>query len=142
MHLFKVSYIAALLLAATPVFAQTAAPATAATPAAGERPVVIEGVVPDQATKAKLLNNLRAVYGAERVVDRIQVESIATPPNWGDYVAGMINTGLKRVSPGKLEVNGQSVRITGEVANEAESIGMCCEIANSSGVVRLSEVTV
>ena len=119
MHLFKVSYIAALLLAATPVFAQTAAPATAATPAAGERPVVIEGVVPDQATKAKLLNNLRAVYGAERVVDRFQVESIATPPNWGDYVAGMINTGLKRVSPGKLEVNGQSVRITGEVANEA-----------------------
>jgi OOP family OmpA-OmpF porin len=42
------------------------------------------------------------------VVDRVQVETIATPPNWGDYVAGMINPGLKRVSPGKLEVNGQA----------------------------------
>lgn len=104
-----------LLLAASPLAAQNAA----RTQADAERPVVIEGVVPDQATKAKLLNNLRAVYGAERVVDRIQVESIATPPNWGDYVAGMINPGLTRVSPGKLEVNGQSVRITGEVGNEA-----------------------
>ena len=93
-----------LLLAASPLAAQNAA----RTQADAERPVVIEGVVPDQATKAKLLNNLRAVYGAERVVDRIQVESIATPPNWGDYVAGMINPGLTRVSPGKLEVNGQS----------------------------------
>lgn len=119
MHLFKVSYIAALMLVATAVFAQTAPSATVTAPSAAERPVIIEGVVPDQATKAKLLNNLRAVYGAERVVDRIQVESIATPPNWGDYVAGMINPGLKRVSPGKLEVNGQSVRVTGEVANEA-----------------------
>ncbi|WP_269791094.1 OmpA family protein [Stenotrophomonas sp. Iso1] len=105
----------ALLLATSPLAAQNTANARAGT----ERPVVIEGVVPDQATKAKLLNNLRSVYGAERVVDRIQVESIATPPNWGDYVAGMINPGLKRVSPGKLEVNGQSVRITGEVGNEA-----------------------
>jgi len=83
-----------LLLVVAPLAAQNA-PAVAA----GERPVVIEGVVPDQATKAKLLNNLRAVYGAERVVDRIQVETIATPPNWGDYVSGMINPGLKRVSP-------------------------------------------
>ncbi|KAF1016772.1 MAG: Peptidoglycan-binding protein ArfA [Stenotrophomonas maltophilia] len=102
-----------LLLAHAPLMAQNA-------PAAGaDRPVVIEGVVPDQATKAKLLNDLRAVYGTERVVDRVQVETIATPPNWGDYVAGMINPGLKRVSPGKLEINGQSVRISGEVGNEA-----------------------
>lgn len=116
MYSFKASCaLMALLLAAAPLSAQNAGPAAGA----DERPVVIEGVVPDQATKAKLLNNLRAVYGANRVVDRIQVETIATPPNWGDYVAGMINPGLKRVSPGKLEVNGQSVRISGEVGNEA-----------------------
>jgi len=105
-----------LLLAAVPLAAQNTA---GGAPAAAERPVVIDGVVPDQATKAKLLTGLRAVYGTDRVVDRIQVEMIATPPNWGDYVSGMISPGLKRVSPGKLEVNGQSVRITGEVGNEA-----------------------
>lgn len=116
MHSIKTTSIAlALLLAAAPSLAQQGAAATAA----AERPVVIEGVVPDQATKTKLLTNLRAVYGAERVVDRIQVDDIAMPPNWGDYVASMISSGLTRVSPGKLEVSGQSVRITGEVGNEA-----------------------
>lgn len=117
MAFFRNTSVAMLLmLAAAPLLAQnSAAPAASS----GERPVVIEGVVPDQATKAKLLTKLRAVYGADRVVDRVQVESIATPPNWGDYVAGMINSGLNRVSPGKLEVNGQSVRISGEVGNEA-----------------------
>ncbi|MBD3827062.1 MULTISPECIES: OmpA family protein [Stenotrophomonas] len=109
-----------LVLAVLTSIGSAAAAGQAAPAAAGtERPVVIEGVVPDQATKARLLKNLREVYGAERVVDRVQVESIATPPNWGDYVAGMINPGLKRVSPGKLEINGQSVRVSGEVGNEA-----------------------
>ena len=46
------------------------------------QPVVVEGVVPDQATKAQILDPLRELYGSDRVVDRIQVESIPTPPNW------------------------------------------------------------
>ena len=39
------------------------------------QPVIAEGVVPDQATKARILDRLREVYGGDRVVDRIQVES-------------------------------------------------------------------
>ena len=51
------------------------------------KPVIAEGIVPDQASKALILARLHEVYGAERVVDRLQVESIPTPPNWGEYVA-------------------------------------------------------
>jgi len=102
-------------------------PATAA-----ERPVVVEGVVPDQATKNRILQNLRSVYGDARVVDRVQVESIATPPNWDEYVAAMINPGLKRVSPGKLEVNGQSVRVSGEVVNEAQRQQVASDLSLAS----------
>lgn len=109
----------ALALIAWAATAQTAAPLQPTTPPVGERPVIIEGVVPDQATKAKLLTSLQAVYGAGRVVDRIQVEDIAAPPNWGNYVANMLTPGLKRVSAGKLEVSGQSINVRGEVANEA-----------------------
>src|SRR5690606_40254589 len=83
------------------------------------QPVIAEGVVPDQATKAQILDRLREVYGGERVVDRIQVESIPTPPNWGSYVAGMITPGLQRISGGALEVNGQAVRVTGPAGNGA-----------------------
>ncbi len=92
-----------------------------APPATGaEKPVMVDGVVPDQATKAQILDKLRELYGAERVIDNIEVQQIATPPNWGRYVAGMLTPELRQVSEGKLEVNGQSVRISGKVVNEAQ----------------------
>lgn len=95
-------------------------------------PVIAEGVVPDQSTKLRILRELQNVYGAERVVDRIQVESIPAPPNWGEYVAGMLTPGLRRVSGGRLEVNGQSVRITGEVVNEAQRQQVASDLSLAS----------
>lgn len=118
---FAVPAVSVLLIAAATVAAQSqvANPSLQPIAAVTERPVIIEGVVPDQATKAKLLAGLRAAYGDARVVDRVQVEDIAMPPNWGTYVANMLTPGLRRVSSGKLEVNGQSIKISGEVDNEA-----------------------
>lgn len=108
------------------------APVAQAQNAANERPVVAEGVVPDQATKERILSNLRSVYGDARVVDRVQVEAIPAPPNWGDYVGAMITPGLKRVSPGKLEVNGQAVNISGQVANEAQRQQIASDLSLAS----------
>src|SRR5690606_22745394 len=96
------------------------------------QPVIAEGIVPDQATKARILDRLREVYGSDRVVDRIQVESIPTPPNWGEYVAGMITPGLQRISGGELEINGQSVRVTGQVVNEAQRQQVASELSLAS----------
>ena len=95
-------------------------------------PVVAEGVVPDQATKALILGQLHELYGAARVVDRLQVESIPAPPNWGRHVARMLAPGIRRVSGGKLEVDGQSVRISGEVANEAQRQQVASELSLAS----------
>ncbi len=117
----RVILLSLLLLASAAAQAQSAA-----------EPVVAEGVVPDQATKAQILDKLRTLYGDERVVDRIQVESIPTPPNWGSYVANMLTPGLQRVLAGKLEVNGQSVRITGEVVNEAQRQQVASELSLAS----------
>ncbi|KAF1712521.1 cell envelope biogenesis protein OmpA [Pseudoxanthomonas kalamensis DSM 18571] len=89
-------------------------------PATGERPVVAEGVVPDEATKAQLLARLGELYGAGRVVDRLRVEPVVAPPNWSENVAKLAAAQLRQVSPGKLEVNGNSVRISGQVPNEAQ----------------------
>ncbi|WP_407351268.1 OmpA family protein [Luteimonas sp. R10] len=121
MNMRRVILLFTLLLASVAARAQPAA-----------EPVVAEGVVPDQATKAQILDKLRSLYGEERVVDRIQVESIPTPPNWGSYVANMLTPGLQRVSEGKLEVNGQSVRITGEVVNEAQRQQVASELSLAS----------
>src|SRR5690606_286600 len=96
------------------------------------RPVVAEGIVPDQATKALILDELRELYGSERVVDRIQVESIPTPPNWGKYVAGMLTPGLNRVHNGQLAVDGPGARIRGAAANQAQRQQVASELSLAS----------
>lgn len=86
-------------------------------PAAGKL-VVVEGVVPDEATKATLLAAMRELYGAGRVVDLVRVDSVVAPPNWGESVAKLAGSQLKQVSSGELDINGSSVRISGQVMNE------------------------
>jgi OOP family OmpA-OmpF porin len=88
--------------------------------ASSAKPIIVDGSVPDQASKSAILDKLRTLYGNERVIDRIQVEAIPAPPNWGQYVAGMLTRDLQHVSTGKLEVEGQSVTISGQVSNEAQ----------------------
>lgn len=119
----RTSIIACVLLLAT---------AAAQAQSSDQQPVVAEGVVPDQSTKAQILDRLREVYGTDRVVDLIQVESIPTPPNWGSYVADMITPGLQRISGGELEVNGQSVRVSGQVVNEAQRQQVASELSLAS----------
>lgn len=109
-----------------------AAPAQSPMPAQPQAPVIAEGIVPDQATKSAILARLQELYGAGRIVDRIQVESIPAPPNWGKYVSNMLSPGLRRVSAGKLEVDGQSVRVSGQVANEAQRQQVASELSVAS----------
>lgn len=112
-----------LLLAATPAFAQ--APAAA--------PVIAAGTVPDEATRAAVLARLHELYGAARVVDRIEVDAVVAPANWSERVAGMLAPALTEVSGGELVIDGSSVRITGQVANEARRQQIASVFATAAG---------
>lgn len=98
----------------------TAANVAAATAPTGGKPVVVAGIVPDEATRAAVLTRLRALYGAERVVDRIEVDDVVAPPSWQSHVVNLLGDDLRQVSGGQLDVNGNVVRLQGEVANEAQ----------------------
>ena len=101
--------------------AQNAAPQATATPTAtGDKPVIAAGTVPDEATKAAVLTRLRELYGAQRVVDRIEVDAVVAPPNWSQHVVNMLGPDLQQVSAGKLEINGNAVRVSGQIGNEAQ----------------------
>lgn len=104
----------ALLCASLPVHTARAQAAASA------EPVIVDGIVPDEAAKAKVLARLRELYGAERVIDRVRIGSVVAPPNWGDSVAGLVDATLRQVSSGELDVDGNSVRIRGTVANEMQ----------------------
>ncbi len=96
-----------------------------------EAPVVVSGTVPDEASKAALLERLRSVYGPARVVDQLAVGTVATPANWNEYVARLIGPNLKLVRSGQLKVEGNKVSLRGDVANEEQRTRIAGDIAAS-----------
>jgi OOP family OmpA-OmpF porin len=81
--------------------------------------VIASGIVPDEASRTTILNRLRDIYGADAVVDRLEVGGVVPPPNWADYMAKLLNSDLKQVHQGQLQINGTQVSIQGKVGNEA-----------------------
>lgn len=96
-----------------------------------EPPIVVSGTVADEATRAALLDRLRIVYGAARVVDQLTVGTVAAPANWNEHVARLINPDLKLVSRGQLKVEGSTVSLRGDVANEEQRQKIAGDIAAS-----------
>jgi OOP family OmpA-OmpF porin len=105
---------------------QTPAPANASP---GQ--VVVGGKVPDEATKAAVLQRLRDTYGAANVVDQIEVGDVATPPNWTANVQKLIGPQLKQISKGQLKIDGTQIDVKGEVHNEAQRQQLASDMANA-----------
>lgn len=105
-----------LLLAA--LLCGGAARAQNAAPQPGQ--VLVTGTVADEASKASVLAKLRDVYGDNKVVDQITVGAVATPANWNGYVQKLITPDLRDISKGQLKIDGSTVSVTGEVANEVQ----------------------
>lgn len=81
-------------------------------------PIVVDGVVPNDMSKQAILAKLRAVYGNDQVVDKIQVRAVSAPNGWSDSVTRVITPDLKKVSQGKLSVRGTQVDLTGKIGNQ------------------------
>lgn len=111
--------------------ARTAVPATATptTPQPGQ--VQASGTLPDAASKESVLAGLRALYGADNVVDQIGVGPVDLPANWNGYVQKLITPNLKLISHGQLKIDGSVVSVRGEVANEAQRQKIVSDIAAS-----------
>lgn len=93
--------------------------------------IVVTGAVPDEGSKAALLANVRALYGADRVVDQVSVAQVSLPPNWNGYVQKLITPNLKLITKGELKIDGTNVTVRGEVANEAQRQQIASDIATS-----------
>ena len=81
--------------------------------------MVASGTVPDEAARAAILTRLRELYGAQNVVDRLEVGGVVPPPNWSENMAKILTPNLKQVHKGQLQVNGTQIAIKGQVGNEA-----------------------
>lgn len=99
------------------------------TPLPGQ--VLVSGTVPDEASKAAILARVREVYGAEKVVDQLSIGSVILPANWNAYVQKVVSSQLKLISRGQLKIDGTTVAMQGEVANEAQRQQIASSIATS-----------
>lgn len=92
--------------------------------------VVVAGTVPDEATRSAIIARLRDVYGAERVVDQLELGSVVAPPQWSQHVQKLLTPSLKQVTHGQLSVQGQTIEVKGEVGNEAVRQQLASEMAS------------
>jgi len=115
-----------LLAASCAARAQTPAPVS---PQPGQ--ILVTGTVADEASKAAVLARLRELYGFDRVVDQVAVGAVAVPANWNAHVQKLLTPNLKLITRGQLTIDGSSVSVRGEVANEAQRQQIASEIATS-----------
>ncbi len=80
-------------------------------------PIIVEGVVPNDASKQAILVKMQSVYGADQVVDKIQVRPVSAPNGWSDSVTRVITPDLKKVKQGQLRVRGTQVELTGKMTD-------------------------
>lgn len=105
--------------------------AAGAAQAQDEAPVVVSGTVADEASKAALLERLRTLYGASRVVDQLAVGTVSAPANWNDYVQRLVGPNLKLIKGGQLKVDGNKVSLRGDVESEEQRRKIAGDIAAS-----------
>lgn len=82
--------------------------------------IVVEGTVSNEASKQAILLKMKSIYENDQVIDKIQVKTVRTPDGWENAVTQVINPNLKKVSQGKLIVQGTKIELNGKVANDAD----------------------
>ena len=93
--------------------------------------VYVTGTVPDESARVAIISRLRDLYGADKVVDRLDSGGVVAPPDWTGHVVKTLGNGIRNVRQGQLEVNGTQVTISGNVTNEARRQQVASEIATA-----------
>ncbi|MCE1239552.1 MAG: OmpA family protein [Azonexaceae bacterium] len=80
--------------------------------------VVASGNVPDESSRAAILERLRAIYGTANVVDKLEVGGVVPPPGWSDNMNKILTEDIKQITKGQFRVNGTQIALRGNVASE------------------------
>jgi OmpA-OmpF porin, OOP family len=113
------SHLLSCFAAVLALYATPAAHAQAVVSNPDVKPVIVSGTVPDETTRQAILAKVRALYGADRVVDQLGVGNVVAPPNWSDHVQKLLTPELKQITSGALTIDGNNLQVRGEVSNEA-----------------------
>lgn len=102
-------------------------------PAAGSPAIVVQGVVPDDSFRAAVVNRLMAIYGRERVQDRLTTGGVTASSQWRSDLSRLLPPSMKFVTHGQMVIEGQVLEIRGEVPSEAVRQQVITEMTQASG---------
>lgn len=81
--------------------------------------VILQGLVPDDAYRAAIVARVMALYGRERVADRLAIGGVTASNQWRQDVVRLLPASIRQVSKGQITLEGQVVDIRGDVPSEA-----------------------
>ncbi len=87
--------------------------------AGGAAPVVLQGLVPDDSFRAAVVARAMALFGRERVQDRLVTGGVTASNQWKQDVVRLLPVSIKQVTKGQITLEGQVVDVRGEVPSEA-----------------------
>jgi OmpA-OmpF porin, OOP family len=99
-----------------PVIAQTASATLKISADSGI--ATLNGVVPDQVTKASLINSAEKVFGLSNVVDKLEINSKLAEPIWVDQAKAAFPLLKSNVSNGTFVFKDKTVEVRGEISGE------------------------
>lgn len=98
-------------------------------------PVVLQGLVPDDSYRAPIVARLMALYGRERVVDRLSTGGVTASGAWRQDVARLLPASIRQVSKGQITLEGQVADIRGDVPSEAVRQQVIADLNQAAGGV-------
>lgn len=110
---------------ATPAVA-TAAPAASAAKwslAAGAGGVTLSGLVPDDASKARMLEQAKLLWGDDKVTDQLLVQSGAALPQWKGKLLDLYAR-IRGLSDGALTLDASAAVLEGKVGSDADKVSI------------------
>jgi len=85
--------------------------------AADAETIVVNGVMPDDATKKQLVTRAEDVFGAGRVIDHVRVADTVGAPSWIGDVLDVMPLFVRGVNNAGIRVSGDTLTLRGEVVS-------------------------
>ncbi len=84
---------------------------------AGAGRIIVNGVMPDDATRKQFVTNARIVFGAGLVTDQLRVADRVGEPGWMDEALAVMPLLARSVDNPGMRISGDTLTLRGEVAS-------------------------
>ncbi len=106
---------------------------SASTTVLHENIITIKGSVPSERIKNSITQKLNKLYPELKIINKLEVSSVVTPVNWGEKIEKSITSPLNKVSKGELRIDGNTVKIRGQISNDKDKIEVINFLNNTFG---------